>query len=136
MTIAIKDHGYRSNSRAYEHDAGCTTFVHEFLHLAGLVDEYNEKTSDGFLSKKPLYPDRARSNEGSWMAQFSTGFLETGIAKKKKRLYPGQLDAVIYPGCLTRNALYYSCAKYAYLYDKSAEVPLICRQKTEWLKGN
>ncbi|HVK61469.1 MAG TPA: hypothetical protein VM432_07965, partial [Bdellovibrionales bacterium] len=40
--IEIAERGFRSHSRKYAADINCLAVVHELLHLAGLVDEYQE----------------------------------------------------------------------------------------------
>ncbi len=133
VDIAIREKGHRSDSRNYEHKTDCKTLIHEFLHLLGLADEYEERVRTGLFKSENLYPGRAVSTDASWMAHFSLGILNSGIGKTKKRLFKGQLDAIVYPGCETRNSTYYSCVKSAYDFKAPPTIPPICKTKTKWL---
>ncbi|HXH30181.1 MAG TPA: hypothetical protein VNJ01_05160 [Bacteriovoracaceae bacterium] len=129
VSIAILPKGKRSYSGGYARNIECKEIVHELLHIAGLVDEYDEKDEDD----KPLYPNRAVGPLTSWMADSSMTFF--GMGAKKKFLYPGQLDAILYPNCLEKNSLYYSCAAQAYDGKPSGEILPSCKTKAGWLKG-
>ena len=49
VDIAIGKKGMRSNSEKYEPNVGCSTIVHEVLHLAGLCDEYRESVKGYYV---------------------------------------------------------------------------------------
>ena len=129
VTIAIIPKGKRSYSGGYARNIECKDMIHELLHIAGLVDEYDEKDDDG----KPLYPNRAVGPVTSWMADDATSFF--GVGSKKKFLYPGQLDVILYPNCLAKNSLYYTCAVHAYDGKPTAAINPLCKTKTGWLQG-
>ncbi|HXH32331.1 MAG TPA: hypothetical protein VNJ01_16140 [Bacteriovoracaceae bacterium] len=136
VEISIEPKGHRSNSRAHESNVDCKTLVHEYLHLLGLVDEYEETNKEGLFKRVNAYPSRAISTDHSWMRyHYSVSFLGTGLGKKKKFLYKGQLDAVLFPNCESRNGLYYTCAKNAYNWHLDPNAPAICKTREDWLQG-
>jgi hypothetical protein len=49
-------------------------------------------------------------------------------------LYPAQLRTIIYPGCNSKNALYYQCARHAHSgYQVECSVPTSCKNG-QWLR--
>jgi hypothetical protein len=130
QSITIREKGFRSRSTQYARNINCVGIVHELLHMTGLVDEYQEGNFFGLGDK---FPSRPKSDSSSWMAEESRGFLDTGLFKTKKKLYSGQLNVILYPECETKNATYYSCARFAYVKGKVEDQPEICKKKNVWL---
>jgi hypothetical protein len=61
--INVRKEGARENSETYFLTSDCRTVYHEMLHVAGLVDEYEERLrSIGATGQGPAYDCRAKSD--------------------------------------------------------------------------
>lgn len=113
----------RASSGSYPIDIQCKTIVHEVLHLTGLVDEYNE-----FVGNHRLYPSRSLGPSKSIMSEMGKGL----FGQTKPKVYPAHVRHILYPGCLEKNSIYYSCAKNAYVQGDVEELPKVCKKKS-WI---
>lgn len=153
VKIKLENDAHRSNSFAYSSDIDCPTFIHETLHLLGLVDEYEERwlgfnhnffslafnpiveNSDKVL---PAFDCRAIGPENSIMHNQWSVY-------RGKSLFSGHVNTIIYPNCAEKNDKYYTCAKYAYktsaknngalpnIGDCAKRVPDFCKDES-WLE--
>jgi len=120
---------FRSNSKNWESSPDCPLIVHETLHLLGLVDTYREKDyvntvkvngkSKSFLKydcrsigpKSSVMNNQDKAFNDAGLDWFSRYFTKKGRASL---LFAGEYYAIVEPGCATRNAIYYACARNAY----------------------
>jgi hypothetical protein len=121
---------FRANSRNYNHEITCETLIHEGLHLTGLVDEYEETQMKTMILKKPKYNRRALGPESSIMR----APWEIENPSVDHVLFSGQINAILYPNCASKNSKYYTCASLAYKTGKK-EVPEYCTSE-DWVKEN
>ena len=101
---------FRSNSGNWKYRPNCPLILHETLHLLGLVDEYQETDR---VHGKLEYDCRALGPRRSVMNEQDIAWFFTAMTKDSL-LRAGQFRAIIWPGCLARNAVYYECARDAY----------------------
>ncbi|OFZ82101.1 MAG: hypothetical protein A2583_12025 [Bdellovibrionales bacterium RIFOXYD1_FULL_53_11] len=103
----------RSTAERWEKNPGCSTIIHELLHLTGLVDEYYD----------PKYRCRHYGPDQSIMSDHERAFYTAGLHWIKKLfrlksdpsiLRPAHFRAITEPGCTDRNPLYYRCIYDAY----------------------
>jgi hypothetical protein len=101
VKVDLRKATFRSHSRAYAFGENCSVYIHEALHLAGLVDEYHEEDR---------FPYRAHTDDVSVMAAPSSLYVD----RNKWVLKVAHLDTILYPNCQAKNARYYTCAGSAY----------------------
>lgn len=108
--IQVTARNLRGESGLWRSDWACPMILHEIVHKAGgLVDEYKETERD--------YGCRVEGPEDSLMGKDPDAAYRAvvgGTTDRTSLLYPAQFNAIAYPGCQARNALYYSCAQNAY----------------------
>ena len=131
IAIGSKDH--RSNSKKYESDIDCSTITHEILHLAGLCDEYTEKTRGWYVNPE-TGEIISSSKEGAptdtkyeFKAKYDCRVVATNsimsddkdrwnYAKdnNKSLLSPGHFNSLLYGSCMSKNQKYMECSAIAY----------------------
>ncbi len=147
VSIAVQNSVERSHSRSYYINAGCSTFLHESLHLMGLADEYEEnwmslnpnpilkffKPFTELNDNGPAYDCRALGPQQSVMSNhYIMDFYD-------QVFFSGEANVILYPNCQQRNDDYYSCSELAYRTSKQngsskgcGEVRDICKT-TQWV---
>jgi hypothetical protein len=73
LKIGIEPEGYRSSSKSYEENVGCSVITHEVLHLLGLYDEYKEQAEE----LKDKFACRVTTETSSIMNHQEEAFAET-----------------------------------------------------------
>lgn len=138
VSIEVIEKDSRSSSGRYAENISCSTIVHEAFHLLTLADEYEEKwrswnphfikriTGEPFVevdeNNKPAMNCRVLGDDESIMHNSYLLFFA------EKVLFTKHIDSIIYPNCLEKNRLFYSCQKNAYRTTRSNGGVLGCRR--------
>lgn len=147
VSIDVQNTVERSHSRSYFYNVGCSTIVHEALHLMGLADEYEEnwmslnkhpilkifKPFTDLNEKGPAFDCRALGPEESVMSNhFYMDYYD-------QVFFSGQANVILYPNCQQRNDDYFTCSELAYRTSKQngsakgcGEVRDVCKTQ-EWI---
>ena len=149
VEITIQQAEFRSNSDNYSADIGCSTIVHEALHKMGLVDEYEERWNKlnpnlfkrMFLERYVPVTDRP-ANDCRSLAPRPTMMSNHRALRHLNfpGLMPAHVNVIIYPGCMKKNEVYYSCSENAYRTSLDHGGILGCRRTlpvcatSEWLE--
>jgi hypothetical protein len=106
-TVKVTAAALRGHSHLWQAGWQCPEILHEVFHLLGLVDSYQEP--GGRYSCRVLGP------QDSIMSDPRLAY-DTVLRRRHREslLYPGEFNAVAYPGCQSKNQTYYACAQRAY----------------------
>ncbi len=127
VKINITDKKIREDKNNVSTKSLCKVLIHEFLHHAGLVDEYPETQNIPSGYRSCRLPTPARD---SIMAEGT----HKGV---NPVLYPAHRRSLVFPGCKAKNHLYSSCAgrSRTVVYENSPCPPVMskCLEGT-WLR--
>lgn len=126
ITINITDQKIRENKNNISTKSLCKVIVHEFLHHAGLGDEYPEDLATRKGDQSCRLPSPARDSI------MSEGTLK-GV---NPVLYPAHRRSLIFPGCKKKNDLYSACirsSRQVAIANSSCYVDKRCKEGT-WLR--
>ena len=103
--ISVSQSGIRDSSRRWSSDIACPVVLHELMHLIGLVDEY-----------EPIPAWRHSETNNCRVTGPASSVMRSSwsVTRHARALWPGHMNAVLYPACQERNVRYYTCAKGAY----------------------
>lgn len=147
VSIDVQNTVERSHSRSYFYNVGCSTIIHEALHLMGLADEYEEswmslnknpilkifKPFTDLNEKGPAFDCRALGPQDSVMSNHYY------MDYNDQVFFSGQANVILYPNCQQRNDDYFTCSELAYRTSKQngsakgcGEVRDICKTQ-DWV---
>lgn len=134
----------RATSGLYGLTLPCTTILHEVLHLTGLVDEYIETKDDYYNvvteKSRPINYKCRRPGPNESVMNSQGLALNNAVHNGASLLKPAHYRFIMFPGCGTKNAIYYSCANFAYMASNKNnmceypyKVPASCDNSHKWI---
>lgn len=105
VPIKIGARDLRDSSLLWSSNITCPVVMHELMHLLGLVDEYKPVVA---RHKNDTYDCRITGPSSSIMNGSQS------VSQHARVLWPGHVNAVLYPACREKNERYYICAQAAY----------------------